>query len=211
VTINGNPVSRGIETEFMSRGLKVMLVDSRGEEERATIEGLLASEGFSVVGRYGDTDDLVAGVRDCEPDLVVVDAPAPTRRLLAAIRRVRETEARPIAMFCAQADSQAIIAAVGAGVDALFPLGDVRDSLDMAADLAVARFHETGRLLKERDDAATALSERKAIERAKGIIMKQRGLDEGEAYGFMRREAMNRNVRLGRLAATIIEAEELLR
>ena len=75
---------------------------------------------------------------------------------------------------------------------------------------SMAQFGETSRLLQERDRATTALAERKLIERAKGIIMKQRGLDEDAAYKFMRQAAMNKNLRLGQLAASIIEAEELL-
>lgn len=193
----------------MAMGLKVMLVTGR-DEDAPEFEGFLAATGHRVVGRAREADDLAAAARACRPDVVVIDATAPHAGLLERIETLRRTAPRPIALFCDAGNTDEIAAAVGAGVNALIPGKATRERLAAAIDVAVAQFGETNKLLRERDRATTALAERKLIERAKGIIMKQRGLDEDAAYKFMRQAAMNKNLRLGQLAASIIEAEELL-
>jgi len=193
----------------MAKGLKVMLVATR-DEDAADFEGFLATRGYQVVGRCREADDLAARAGACRPDVIVIDTQAPNARLLDKIESLRRARSRPIALFCDAGNSKEITAAVGAGVSALIPGRATRERLASAIDVAVAQFGETSRLLQERDRATTALAERKLIERAKGIIMKQRGLDEDAAYKFMRQAAMNKNLRLGQLAASIIEAEELL-
>jgi len=193
----------------MAKGLKVMLV-AAGDADGADFEGLLAASGYRLVGRCDEADDLAARAGACHPDVVVIDAGAPDSRLLSRIASLRRARPRPIALFCDAGNSEEIAAAVGAGVNALIPGRASRDRLVSAIDVAMAQFGEINRILQERDRATTALAERKLIERAKGIIMKQRRLDEDAAYKFMRQAAMNKNLRLGQLAASIIEAEELL-
>ena len=190
-----------------------MLVSGGGKEGAAMEAPLavsLAAEGFELGGVFADKDDLAQRAGECRPDVIVIEAPSPNRRLLTKIEAIRRQAPRPIALFCDEGDTEQINAAVEAGVNALVTSGDGRQNLASTIDLAIAQFKETDKLLKQRDRAATALAERKDIERAKGIVMKQRGLDEDAAYKFLRQAAMSRNVRLGRLAASIVEAEELL-
>lgn len=186
-----------------------MLV-SGGGKEGAAMEASLAAEGFEMAGVFADKDDLAQRTGECRPDVIVIKAPSPNRKLLTKIEAIRRQAPRPIALFCGEGDTEQINAAVEAGVNALVTTGDARQNLASTIDLAIAQFKKTNKLLKQRDRAATALAERKDIERAKGIVMKQRRLDEDAAYKFLRRAAMSRNVRLGRLAASIVEAEELL-
>lgn len=193
----------------MAKGLKVMLVVAR-DKDAAKFEGFLAEAGHQAVGHCGEGDDFSARAGICKPDVVVIDAEMPRPDLLSRIAGLRRVAPRPIVLFCDAGNSDEIAAAVSAGVNALIPGKATRERLAAAIDVAVAQFGETNKLLRERDRAATALAERKLIERAKGIIMKQRGLDEDAAYKFMRQAAMNKNLRLGQLAASIIEAEELL-
>jgi two-component system, response regulator / RNA-binding antiterminator len=180
----------------MAKGLKVMLVVT-GDEDATDFEGFLAEAGHRVVGRCGEDDDFVVHASTCRPDVVVIDAVSPRAGLLAKIEGLRRAAPRPIALFCDAGNSDEITAAVGAGVSALIPVRATRERLISAIEVALAQFGETNRLLQERDRATTALAERKLIERAKGIIMKQRGLDEDAAYKFMRQAAMNKNLRLG--------------
>ena len=186
-----------------------MLISSYEEDSRIT-ECLSAEEDLTIVGSCKETDDFLDTVRTCQPDVILVNTAAPDAGLLAQIKTIRAEEPCPVAMICDSRDTELINAAVDAGIDALATAGMPRDRLGAVIDLAFARFNETHRLLKERDRATAALAERKIVERAKGIIMKQRSLDEEAAYKFMRQAAMNRNVKLGQLAASIIEAEELL-
>ena len=74
----------------------------------------------------------------------------------------------------------------------------------------MARFHETERLRRELQDIKASLAERKAVERAKGILMKQRGFDEPQAYHALRKMAMDKNLRIGQVAENVIAVAELL-
>lgn len=186
-----------------------MLVSAH-PKEGITLASLIARDGHQVVASLGEADDLAAGADVSAPDVIIVAAETPHRDLLTKIGNIRRKTPRPIVLFYEGGQAAEIAAAVGAGVSALMPGRATRERLGSAIDVAIAQFGETSRLVKERDRAATALAERKIIERAKGIIMKQRGLDEDAAYKFMRQAAMNKNLRLGQLAASIIEAEELL-
>ena len=91
----------------------------------------------------------------------------------------------------------------------------VVDGLDAArvksiVEVAVARFDEYRRLRAELVEANLKLSERKLVERAKGILMKSRGMGEDEAYRMLRRMAMDRGKRLGEIAQQVIDMAGLL-
>jgi response regulator NasT len=76
--------------------------------------------------------------------------------------------------------------------------------------VAIARFSETERLRRELESTRANLLERKAVERAKGILMKQRGFDEPQAYHALRKMAMDKNLRIGEVAENVIAVAELL-
>jgi len=113
-------------------------------------------------------------------------------------------------MFSQDGAPQVIREAVRAGVAAY-----VVDGLDPArvkgiVDAAVARFEEFQRLRGELAAANERLAERKLVERAKGLLMKSRGLDEDAAYRLMRKFAMDRKQRLADVAQQLIDAAELI-
>lgn len=76
--------------------------------------------------------------------------------------------------------------------------------------VAISRFEQCQAVKRELDDTRSALADRKLIEKAKGILMKQKGMEEGAAYAAMRRMAMDRNLKLVELARSLIAAAELL-
>ena len=82
--------------------------------------------------------------------------------------------------------------------------------IDLLLKVAQTRFKEQQSLHKELQDTKNALEARKLIDRAKGIIMKQKSLSEDEAYKAMRKLAMNHNRRIGEIAEQIIAASEVL-
>jgi response regulator NasT len=84
------------------------------------------------------------------------------------------------------------------------------ERLQPVIDAAIARFEEFKNLRVALNEANTKLSERKLVERAKGLIMKQRKIDEDEAYNLLRSMAMQKHVRIGALSKQIIDAAELL-
>jgi response regulator NasT len=74
----------------------------------------------------------------------------------------------------------------------------------------MARFERDQAVQSERDDARAKLAERKLIERAKGILMRKRGIGEEEAYHALRRIAMDRNLRMSAVAERLISMSDLL-
>ena len=78
-------------------------------------------------------------------------------------------------------------------------------------ELCISRFRAFSALREELDRTRQALEERKLVDRAKGIIMKQRKLDEEQAYALLRKSAMENNMRLGDVAESVITAAKLLK
>lgn len=189
--------------------LSVLLVD--GDPNRASELGeILAERGYAVVGRVEDMARLVDEVTRLKPDVIVVDIELPDRDTLEQMSLVTRDQPKPIVMFVADGDPAGIEPAIRAGVTAYVVDGIEAHRVRAILDVAVAQFRAFQDLRRERDEAKATLAERKLIERAKGLIMRQRGCDEAEAYAEMRRMAMNQSIRLVDLAERIISVAQLL-
>jgi len=114
-------------------------------------------------------------------------------------------------MFVDQSDAASIEAAVDAGVSAYIVGGLRKERIKNILDLCISRFNAFARLQDELDRARTALEDRKVIDRAKGILMKAKSLDEEEAYALLRRTAMNEKKKIAEVAQSVVTAAELLR
>ena len=141
---------------------------------------------------------------------VVLETDSPQVDLLDRIIDAMGATPLPLVIFAADASEQAISQAVRAGASAY-----VVDGLDAARvpaifQVALARFEMLAGLRAELNAAQQKLAERKFVERAKGLLMKARGLSEDEAYHTLRRMAMERNRRMGDVAKSVIEMAELL-
>jgi len=154
--------------------------------------------------------ELLRAVERVQPDVIIIDTDSPTRDVLEHLVMVSRESPRPIVMFARDDDAETIREVTRAGVSAY-----VVDGLDAArvkpiVEAACARFEAFQRLREELAAAQAALAERKVIERAKGIVMKAKGLDEAAAYVELRRLAMNRGKRLVEVAQAVVDAAELL-
>ncbi len=85
-----------------------------------------------------------------------------------------------------------------------------RERIKPVLDLAISRFNAFSRLNTELETTRAALAERKLVDRAKGILMKMKGIDEEEAYKILRRTAMNQNRKIGDIARSVVTAAEIL-
>jgi len=113
-------------------------------------------------------------------------------------------------MFSSDDAPDTIRDAMRAGVSAYVVDGLEAARVKAIVEVAVARFDEYQRLREELADANLKLEERKLVERAKGILMKARGMDEDEAFQALRRMAMDRGKRLGEIAQQLIDMADLL-
>ena len=116
----------------------------------------------------------------------------------------------PVVIFSQTGDSEAIRTAVKAGVSAYVVDGFDISRLRSVIDVAVARFEEHQALKTALAQASRQLSERKVIEKAKGILMKSRGMDEEAAYAVLRKLAMERSIPLAQVAANLVDTAHLV-
>jgi two-component system, response regulator / RNA-binding antiterminator len=189
--------------------LKVMIVDNDLERTKPLKQSLLDT-GYKVVAHLKDTINLDDACCEFQPDIVIIDTDSPSRDTLENICVMTMNEPRPIMMFTHNDDKEQMKLATKAGVCA-YVVGSIpNERLRPVIDAAIVRFEEFKSLRKELSEANIKLSERKVIEQAKGLLMKQRKIDEDEAYSMLRTMAMQKNMRIGTLSKQIVQAAELL-
>lgn len=189
--------------------LRVMLVDNH-KERLVPLAQTLKESGYEVVASLADTSNLDDAVSRHQPDIVIIDTESPSRDTLENLVVMNSNTPRPIVMFTHDGDTEKIKEATRAGVSAYVVGGLDHDRLKPILDAAIARFEEFKALRLELNAANSKLSERKVIEKAKGLLMKRRGIDEDEAYRLLRNMAMEQNTRLATLAEQVVQAAKLL-
>ncbi|MER2602802.1 MAG: ANTAR domain-containing protein, partial [Candidatus Competibacter phosphatis] len=144
------------------------------------------------------------------PDVILIDIDLPDRDTLEQLRDVGRNQPKPIVMFAERSDSETTAAALRAGVSA-YVVDDLNPRrLKPIMDVAIARFREYQALRRELEETRNQLADRKIVEKAKGLLMKQRNLSEQEAYQSLRKLAMDRNQRVGEVARTVVSLLEML-
>ena len=189
---------------------KIVIVDE-SPIRAAILEEGLREAGFTSVERIGDMHNLLARIYALDPDVILIDLENPSRDVLEQMFQVSRAVKRPIAMFVDQSDSASIQASVDAGVSAYIVDGLKKERIKPVLDLCISRFNAFSRLQNELEKSKSALEERKIIDRAKGLLMKLKGLNEDEAYVLMRSTAMREKKKIGEIAQSIITASEMLK
>jgi two-component system, response regulator / RNA-binding antiterminator len=193
----------------MPAPLRIVLVDEKPDRSGDLEEALVAC-GYRVVARLSGRDDLRARIADLAPDVIIIDMQSPDRDVLEDMQRLHAEKPRPIVMFVDESDSESIRAAVRAGVSAYVVAGLEGRSVKPIVEVAIARFQEFEQLRDELESTKERLEERKWVERAKGVLMRRRGVSEDEAFRLLRKAAMDTKMRLGEVARRLVSLEELL-
>ncbi len=189
--------------------LKVMIIDNEIKRSKPLKQALL-DNGFEVVAHVNNNMHLQDMYLATKPDVLIIDTDSPDRDTLENICVMTMHDPRPIVMFTHDGDKKQIKLATQAGVSA-YVVGTIpSERLTPVIDAAVARFEEFNNLRSELSVAKLKLDERKVIERAKGLLMKQRGLNEDAAYEMLRSMAMKKNMKLADLSHQLIEAASML-
>jgi len=189
--------------------LSVLLVDD-DPERAAIVEPALREAGYDVVTVVDTATEMLAQVRARRPDVIIIDRDSPDRDTLEHVCMITRDDPRPIVMFTQDKDQTLMREALKAGVSAYVVDGLSVERVRPIVEVALVRFEQWQALRRELDQAQANLAERKLIERAKGIVMKQRGCSEDEAYRALRKMAMDRGKRLVSVAETLVAAEDLL-
>ncbi len=190
--------------------LKILVIDENPVRS-AILEAGLREAGFVNVVHVAEMTGLLDQVYRIDPDVILIDLENPSRDVLEQMFQVSRIVRRPIAMFVDQSDRGTIEAAVDAGVSAYIVDGLKKERVKNILDLCISRFNAFARLQDELDRTKSALEERKIIDRAKGILMKAKGLTEDNAYALLRKTAMNEKRKIADVAQSVITASELFK
>lgn len=190
--------------------LHILLVDQNVTRASILEEGLREA-GYADVTVVRDMQNLLHRIVDEDPDVIFIDLENPNRDVLEQMFQVSRCVRRPVAMFVDRSDSDMIKAAVEAGVGAYIVDGLKKARVKAILEMAVSRFNAFSELRDELERARQALSERKLVERAKGILMQEKSLNEEAAYALMRKAAMNEGRRVVEIAQAVVTATGLLK
>jgi response regulator NasT len=191
------------------RAMRIAIVDESAARASIIEEGLaelVDCEIFIVTERQA----LLAEIGKIAPDIVLIDLGNPSRDVLEEYFAVSRALDKPIAMFVDEADDDSIAASIDAGVSAYVVDGLSSNRIRPLLDLAVKRFNAFSRLQTELAEAKGKLAEREAIDKAKRILMDSKKITEPEAYGELRRKAMQSSKRIADIAEAVVTAHELL-
>lgn len=189
--------------------LSVLVIDEN-RIRASIIEAGLREAGHRSVSVIHDVTGIAARIAELQPDVIVIDLENPNRDMLENMFQLSRAVKRPIAMFVDRSDSASIEAAVDAGVSAYVVDGLRKERVKPILDMAISRFNAFSRLAHELEQARSELEGRKLIDRAKGILMKSRGLSEADAYALLRKTAMNQNRKIADIAQSLVTAADLL-
>jgi len=189
--------------------LHIVVVDPNKERAFLIVDGLAATPDYKVTV-IGETHGLARQFMALKPDIILIDLQDPSRDSFEQIIAASGAADRPVAMFVDHSDQHMMRAAIDAGVSAYVVDGLRKDRITPVLETAIARFHKFQRTQKELETTKAALAERKTIDRAKGLLMKARGLTEEDAYALLRKTAMDQGRRVSDVANGLVIAAGLL-
>ena len=174
---------------------------------RMDLREMLTEEGHEVVAEARDGAEAIALAREHRPDVVFMDVKMPGTDGLQAARVISEERLAPVVMVTAFSQATYVEQATAAGAMAYLVKPFSKQDVLPAMTVAVTRFAEARALEAEVDDLAARLETRKALDRAKGVLM-AKGLSEPDAFRRLQKLAMDRRLTLREVADAIIIAAE---
>jgi two-component system, response regulator / RNA-binding antiterminator len=181
--------------------MRVLVIDPDPARAALVAEGLTGIEPLVV---QLAADFVEAEAAAFAPDVVVVAADSPDRDTLESLRESSAANPRPIVMFVDRSTPGLAEAALEAGVAAYVVNGLVVGRVRSVLEVAMTRFGLMQKLRSDLDKAKADLASRKSVERAKGLLMKERDLDEAQAYALLRKLAMDTGRSIGAVASDLL-------
>jgi response regulator NasT len=189
--------------------LKILVIDEI-QERALDICKALTHAGHQVSAVLSDAFQLNDKMQEMLPDVVLINTDSPSRDTLENLAVMHQNFPRPVLMFSEDDTGDAIRLAMRAGVSSYVVDGLAPERIESLLRVATVHFEEFMALRRERDEAQRKLSERVIIDRAKGVLMKARGMDEDEAYHALRKLAMERGRKLVEVAEEVLASARLL-
>src|SRR5215213_10055568 len=165
---------------------------------------MLEEEGYTVVAEVGDGQQAVDQAKALSPDLVILDIQMPVLDGLSAAEQIASARVAPVIVLTAFSQRELVERARDAGAMAYLVKPFSKNDLVPAIEVARARFSEMTALDGEVRTLEERLETRKVVEKAKGVLMAERGMTEAEAFRWIQRTAMNQRTSMKALAETIL-------
>ena len=172
---------------------------------RMDLAEMLAEEGYDVVGQAADGEQAIALAESLAPDLVILDVKMPRLDGIAAAQRIAEQRIAPVVMLTAFSQRELVERARDAGAMAYLVKPFSRTDLVPAIEMAVSRFTELTALEREVADLSERLETRKAVDRAKGVLQKDLGLSEPDAFRWIQKTAMDLRLSMREVADGVVQ------
>lgn len=174
---------------------------------RLDLKETLEEEGYDVVGETGRGDKAVELVRELRPDIAILDIKMPGMDGLEAARHITKDRICGVLVLTAFSQREVIEEARDAGALAYLVKPFQKSDLIPAIEVAIGRFREMRALNGEVEELGEQLETRKALDRAKGVLIDKHGLSESDAYGFIQRGAMNQRTTMKAVADMVVSGE----
>lgn len=194
----------------MAQPLNIIVIEPDPDRAKEISEAL-NDGGWQNVLVLAEPSSLERVLKTHEPDIVLIDLANPDRDTVEHLSVMSDAHSRPVAMFVDRSDAALSKAAIAAGVSAYVVDGLQKDRIKPVLETAIARFQVTSQMQSELKAAKQALADRKTLDRAKGLLMRARGISEEEAYSLIRRTAMDQNRKVADVASALVTAAELLK
>ncbi len=172
---------------------------------RMDLRETLEEEGYQVVGETGRGDRAVELVREMRPDLAILDVKMPGMDGLEAASIITAEKLCGVLVLTAFSQREVIEQARDAGALAYLVKPFQKSDLIPAIEVAIGRFRELRNLTGEIDALGEQLETRKLIDRAKGLLIDECSMKEGEAFTFIQRTAMSERTRMRDVAERILD------
>ncbi|WP_164522182.1 MULTISPECIES: response regulator [Halanaerobiaceae] len=176
---------------------------------RMDLKEMVAEYGYNVVADVGNGEEAVKKARSCEPDLAILDIKMPGLTGLKVAEIMHAEDIAPVILLTAYSQSEFIEDAKNKGVMHYLIKPVDEKELMVSIELVIARYKDLKLARQEVQRAYNKLSERKIIERAKGVLMTDEKFSEKEAYQKIQRVSMNRGISMKEIAEMIIINSEL--
>jgi two-component system, response regulator / RNA-binding antiterminator len=190
--------------------MPTLLLMHEAAGDAAALRAALSATSFRIAAEVAEPASLGSEVGRVAPDVIIACTATPSAFMLDALRALSQTAPKPVVMFATDARRETIRKTVDAGVAAYVVDGWAPERVGAIIEAATARFDVYETLKRELRTTQLKLAERKIVEKAKGLVMRQRGVSEDQAYSSLRKMAMDQNLTLAEVARRVIALAHLL-
>lgn len=175
---------------------------------RLDLAEMLGEAGYDVVGQASNGEQAVELAMELRPDLVVMDIKMPVLDGISAAEQIGKERICPVVMLTAFSQTELVERARDAGVMAYIVKPFTATDVVPAIDIALSRWGELKELESEVADLGERLETRKAVDRAKGVLMAKLKITESEAFRWIQKTAMDRRMGMREVAEAVVAGME---